>query len=242
MTLASIGLSPTPGCGSIGASGLRPRPPSLEIAWKQLAATQRELAAAQQELAATQQQVAEAREEARLADMQRDDYREQLAAEEGRVVRSTLRAVRQRLMPATHRVASGRRTGSILYNIDRPIGRIVSNPIVIAGWAVDLATSKAPDIRICIGNTVAQAERKNRPDVVEHLAPQRHVHEALGFEVTVEIAPGEVSAAIEFLHAAGGWKLAWQATLMVHAPLYTTAPEAKQPARPSEDAHDTRAS
>lgn len=184
--------------------------PSLEEAWKMLASTQQQLASSQLQLEA--------------ACLQRDAYRRELAAEEGRIFQSAFRAMRQRVAPRGPSMTRGLRLGSIRGNIDQPVTRTATNPVVISGWAVDLTSNRAPEMRINIAGTILRPESTNRPDVRAHFSSERRLPEAIGFEATATLPPGEVSVTLEFRHPTRGWKSAWRTQLVVQVAADTATP------------------
>jgi glycosyltransferase involved in cell wall biosynthesis len=192
--------------------------PSIEAAWETLASAQQELA---------------------IASSQRDDYRRQLAAEEGKIFRSTFRAMRQRFTPRSLSATRGLHVGSIRGNIDQPTSRIVTNPVVISGWAVDLRTHRVPDIRINIAGAISRPKSTNRPDVHASFSPQRDLPEALGFEFTTSLPSGKVSLALEFRLPIRGWKAAWRTELLVQAAPDTPVGKAVPPPNMPLHSHGT---
>jgi GT2 family glycosyltransferase len=111
------------------------------------------------------------------------------------------------------RYESGR--NGIFYGLDRPSRRqpahFVQNPLVISGWALDVAHRTAPRVRIMVAGRTYRPEPKSREDVQRAFEATAALPGACGFEEIIDLPIGMHRLKVEIDTGEGAWLLLYSA-------------------------------
>jgi hypothetical protein len=98
--------------------------------------------------------------------------------------------------------------GPIVASVDWPPERTVSTiskPCVVSGWAANLDTDSAANVRIVVGSVDHPWERRDRLDVQHTFATMSRLPLATGFAAPVNMSPGLHRVVVEAELAPGYW-------------------------------------